>query len=177
MEGGVIVRWTVQRWSLLLVLSLTIVASASAAESDESFSLFPYRLVTSTLFGQISDSALPGSHVPVDETLPLSYDVGEKEYIKLGLIPSKDYHPEPHGDVTDHNHSTNVLLALPPGVSWRVSEVEGEEREEAKGSEGGIGGEGEIADNMAFTVDGKFYLSVLEPKVLAKYSVVEFWVS
>ena len=53
---------------------------------DDPFVVYPYRIAATSPFGRIPDSALPGSEVPMDSTLPHFQVADGGGYLKLELF-------------------------------------------------------------------------------------------
>lgn len=81
---------------------------------DDPFVVYPYRLTATSPFGRIPDSALPGSEVPVDTSLPHFHATEGGDFLKLYLV-----HNGPASDVSQARAATlsctSSLLFLSPG--------------------------------------------------------------
>lgn len=78
---------------------------------DDPFVVYPYRLTATSPFGRIPDSALPGSEVPVDTSLPHFHATEGGDFLKLYLV-----HNGPASDVSKSGASSNAVLHFLPSL-------------------------------------------------------------
>ncbi|KAL8564966.1 hypothetical protein ACOMHN_019868 [Nucella lapillus] len=101
--------------------AVAVMEARVQALHDDPFVVYPYRLTSTSPFGRIPDSALPGSQVPMDSTLP-HFDFSQSSrYLTLKLTPNRQYLAEAerrnNTNSTDHSDSSKLMK---PGYAHKT---------------------------------------------------------
>ncbi|XP_076472417.1 uncharacterized protein LOC143301881 [Babylonia areolata] len=165
---------------------------------DDPFVVYPYRLLSTSPFGRIPDSALPGSEVLVDSSLPHFEATDHNRYLTLKLLHNDFYVDE---ETSTNNTGTNVTSSSKqhkPGFSSKGSHpsksngTTGDKkpfkggalwpldsllpdgvRIDISGEKGNIA---KISEKMAFTLDENLHIVVGTPDHFKDVDGIEFWV-